>query len=328
MAGPEPFKGEVVERSDSDLVLTSSEAAELLGVHASTVKRWCNEGALGFHTTAGGHRRFSLQDVVDLAASREIETILTPFHPYESHVWKALKDVRERGSFRAFHSLALGWVHRGHVGRVGRLYDALARVPEVGLCTFCDEGVRGLMSEVGNAWEAGRLRVGEEHLVSQILLETLIRLRTERREGQPLSDTAEGMPVAVVGTLEGNLHHMGSMCVRILLEAMGWKVHYLGPDVPLEDFAVVQRGREADLLCISLTPPATAGDVRRAVQTLTRFYDPSRPYALAFGGQVFGEVPPELLEGPFRASGVFSGCHEFQKAVRNEFAPMAQEVLV
>ncbi len=317
-----------MEGSDSDLVLTSSEAAELLGVHTSTVKRWCNEGVLGFHTTEGGHRRLSLGAVVELAGARGIETVLTPFHPYEGHVWMALKDVRDKGSFRALHSLALGWVHRGHVGRVGLLYDALARVPDVGLCTFCDQGVRGLMSEVGNAWQAGRLRVGEEHLVSQVLLETLIRLRTERREGQPLSDTGDGMPVAVVGTLEGNLHHMGSMCVRILLEAMGWKVHYLGPDVPLEDFAVVQRGREADLLCISLTPPATAGDVRRALDTLARFYDRSRPYALAFGGQVMGEVPPELLEGPFRAVGVFSGCDAFQKAVRNEFAPLAQEVLV
>ncbi len=317
-----------MERSNSELVLTSSEAAELLGVHASTVKRWCNEGALAFHTTEGGHRRLPLRDVVQLARDREIQTILSPFHPYEPHVWVALRDVREEGSFKALHSLALGWVHRGHVGRVGRLYDALARVPEVGLCSFCDQGVRGLMKAVGNDWQAGQLRVGEEHLVSQALLETLVRIRTERREVQILRDDApDGAPVAVVGTLEGNLHHMGSMCVRILLEAMGWKVHYLGPDVPLEDFAVVQRGRQANLLCISLTPPASAGDIRRGVETLTRFYDASRPYALAFGGEVEGEVRPDLLVGPFENVGVFSGCREFQSAMKSGFTPTVREVV-
>lgn len=317
-----------MERFDSGLLLTSSDAAGLLGVHSSTVKRWCNEGALEFHTTEGGHRRLFLRDVTGFARERGIETILTPFHPYEAHVWVALRGVLEDGSFRALHSLALGWVHRGHVGRVGRLYDVLARLPGVGLCTFCDEGLRGLLSRVGEAWQAGQLRVGEEHMVSQALLETLIRLRTDRREEQARQDDVlHGAPVAVVGTLEGNLHHMGSMCIRILLESMGWKVHYLGPDVPLEDFAVVQRGREADLVCISLTPPAAPGDVRRAVDTLERFYDASRPYSLAFGGSVDGVMTPELLAGPFRDVAVFSGCHEFRDAVKNGFVPVMQEVV-
>ena len=137
-------------------------------------------------------------------------------------------------------------------------------------------------------------------------------LRAERITDTP-EDTWDDAPVAVVGTLEGNQHHMGSMCVRILLEALGWKVHYLGPDVPLEDFAVVQRGREADLVCISLTPPATGGDVARAVDTLGRFYDRSRPYALAFGGALPPGVDEELLDGPFADCDIFSSCRGFRE---------------
>jgi len=130
--------------------------------------------------------------------------------------------------------------------------------------------------------------------------------------------------VAVVGSLEGNQHHLGSMCVRVLLEALGWRVHFLGPDVPVEDFAVVQRGRGASLVCISLTPPATGGDVARAVDTLARFYDPSRPYALAFGGAVDGGVDEDLLRGPFLDAGVFAGCVSVREAIEHGFTQAHQ----
>jgi excisionase family DNA binding protein len=48
--------------------LTSTEAGELLGVSAATVKRWSNEGALASVRTRGGHRRFRRFDVQELAA--------------------------------------------------------------------------------------------------------------------------------------------------------------------------------------------------------------------------------------------------------------------
>lgn len=48
--------------------LTSTEAADLLGVSAATVKRWSDEGALPSIRTRGGHRRFRRGDVDELAS--------------------------------------------------------------------------------------------------------------------------------------------------------------------------------------------------------------------------------------------------------------------
>jgi excisionase family DNA binding protein len=315
-----------MDRSSDPPSLTTTEVAELLGVHGSTVKRWCNEGALEFATTNGGHRRFAVGAAARFARERGIPTVLTSFHPYEPHVWSALRDVRERGSFHRLHSLAMGWVHRGRMRRLGRLFDALARTPGVGLCTLCDEGIRDLMKLVGDAWQAGKLRVGEEHMVTQVMVEALLRLRAEQLEDRP-EEFWEAAPVAVVGTLEGNQHHLGSMCVRMLMEFLGFEVHYLGPDVPVEDFAVVQRSREADVVCISLSPPASAGDVARTVDTLSRFYDPARPYALALGGEVDGGVEPELLQGPFERVAIFSGCRPFGAAIRSGFVRRPEGVV-
>lgn len=40
-----------------------SEAAELLGVHPSTVRSWADQGKLPVHRTAGGHRRFLRSEI-------------------------------------------------------------------------------------------------------------------------------------------------------------------------------------------------------------------------------------------------------------------------
>jgi len=47
----------------SDRRLTSTRVAEILGVTASSVKRWADEGLLACERTAGGHRRFQSSEV-------------------------------------------------------------------------------------------------------------------------------------------------------------------------------------------------------------------------------------------------------------------------
>mgnify|MGYP006144729617 CR=1 FL=1 len=54
----------------ADQHLTSTRVAEILGVTASTVKRWADEGSLACERTAGGHRRFLASEV---AAFRQHE---------------------------------------------------------------------------------------------------------------------------------------------------------------------------------------------------------------------------------------------------------------
>lgn len=309
-----------MERFNPELTLTSSETAELLAVHPSTVKRWCNDGELPQEKTAGGHRRIHLEDVVAFARERGIATVLSAFHPYEPHVWTALQGVRQEGSFGRLHDLAMGWVARGRLRRLADLYDTLARDPAVPLCTLCDDGIRGLMVHVGDAWAEGRLRVGEEHMVSQVMTEVLLKLRADHREEARRRPADGPAPVAVVGTMEGNQHHLGSLCVRLLLERLGWEVYYLGPDVPVEEFAVIQRGRDASLVCVSLPPMAQPGDAARAVRVLGEFYDRSHPYALALGGAASPSVDPAMLAGPFADVRIFDGCRDLREALAGAFA--------
>lgn len=107
--------------------------------------------------------------------------------------------------------------------------------------------------------------LGDEHLVSQVVLEVLMGLQEEWRRNRPASANGDARTVAIVGTLAGHQHHLGALCVRNCLERAGWKTFHLGPDVPMEEFAQVQKSREAGLVCISLAPGGRLGEAARTV---------------------------------------------------------------
>ena len=302
-----------MERFDADLLLTTTQVAELLSVHPSTVKRWCNEGELDFDTTAGGHRRLHLHDVVSLSRARSISTFLDPFAPYEGHVWTAVNQAVQGGSFQRVNALAMGWLMRGYVSRVAALFTEVGRHPGLSLTRFCDECVRGFMTEIGGGWRSGRLRVAEEHLASEALVEVLLRMRDA--DSSSLRRGAPRRPVAIVGCMEGVRHALGVQCVRLLLEQRGWEVFFLGADVPIEDFAAIQRSREAELVCVSFAPPTSAVDLTRAVRILGQFYKSEQPYTLALGGQVCEQPYLDDVEVPFRELAVFGSLLEFEAAL-------------
>ena len=315
-----------MERFNSDLFLTTTQVAELLSVHPSTVKRWCNEGDLEFAKTDGGHRRLHLHDVLSLSRTRSIPTFLDPFAPYEGHVWTAVNQAVHGGSFHRVHSLAMGWLTRGHVRRISALFSSLARQPGLSFARFCDEGVRGFMEEVGETWRSGRLRVGEEHMATEALVEVLIRMRDSHPS---LGDeAASGRRLAIVGSMEGDRHTLGSLCVRLMLERRGWEVFFLGADVPVEDFAAMQRAREAGLVCVSFAPPNTAADMKRAVRILGEFYQPEHPYSLVLGGLLADDPFLDDLELPFRELGIFGSMADFEEALESGLGSGAPDIVV
>ncbi|MEX2526158.1 MAG: cobalamin-dependent protein [Gemmatimonadota bacterium] len=322
------------------LHLTTTQVAELLGVHASTVKRWCDGTELWSEKTEGGHRRIHLRHALDVARTKGIRTFLTPFTPFEGHVWSAVQDVVERQDFGKVVSLSMGWLVRGHPHRIGHLFYALGLHPQVSLPQLLDEGVRRFMEAVGESWRQGRIRVGEEHMASQVVAEALIRLSQHDRisdsSGQRAAASSRGngrvdegkaqSRVAVVGSMEGDQHHLGSLCIRLLLEREGWKVYYLGPDVPVEEFAAIQRAQAARLVCVSFSPPATGADMVRCFRMLTEFYRPSSPYALAFGGGVSDPVSVIPEDLPFKAFRSFPDSTSFVEWVRGSGGRMGLEV--
>ena len=306
-----------MNEQENRTLLTSSRVAGLLDVHASTVKRWCDEGSLISEKTGGGHRRIRLVEALETARTLEIPTYLDPFHPWEANVWLAVSEIEDSGTYGRLHNLSLGWLSDGRTDLLGRLLFEVGGRSSVPFSQFLDEGVRTFMMRVGEEWQGGRLAVGEEHMASQVVLEVLLRLRPGWDQPLAPAPSIDGPGrVAVVGAMEGDHHELGAQAVRVLLEREGWRVYYLGGDVPLEDFAEIQRAHGASLVCVSLSPKNRLPDVQRTVRVLGEFYRPGSPYALGLGGSL-GTISEEMVpEGPFEAQSISNSAQEFLTWVR------------
>src|SRR6187549_3486938 len=86
-------------------LLTSSQAAGLLEVHESSVKRWTNEGALRPIKTKGGHRRISLPGLIEFARAERADASLLGLAPFEVDMAKAALAARERNDFQPLAGL-------------------------------------------------------------------------------------------------------------------------------------------------------------------------------------------------------------------------------
>jgi excisionase family DNA binding protein len=65
------------KRTDNDWI-SLSDAAELLGVHPSTIRNWSDQGTLPVYRTTGGHRRYKRSELELWARSNRQEQQVMP----------------------------------------------------------------------------------------------------------------------------------------------------------------------------------------------------------------------------------------------------------
>lgn len=95
-----------------------------------------------------------------------------------------------------------------------------------GLTAFAAEVVIPLAQAVGDAWAVGQLPVAAEHLASEVVVHALkAGLRTGRAAG----------PLFLAGCLPNERHEWGILATLAVLQGGGWRVQYLGADLPAEE---------------------------------------------------------------------------------------------
>jgi excisionase family DNA binding protein len=92
-------------------LITLREAAAGVGVSTSTLRRWADDGRIASVRTAGGHRRFPIEAVRKLAASRSAQPAVRPIAPPSDRLVALAGRLRAQGVDLA--AVAAGWLYRG-----------------------------------------------------------------------------------------------------------------------------------------------------------------------------------------------------------------------
>lgn len=131
----------------------------------------------------------------------------------------------------------------------------------LGTLRFLDEVVAPLLRQIGERWLVGELTPGHEHAATAVVWRVLGTLAN-------VADYGVGAPAVVVGTPAGQHHELGALLVAALASASGWRVIYLGPDLPAEDIASVARESRAMAVALSVIYPPDDASLEAEIHAL------------------------------------------------------------
>jgi MerR family transcriptional regulator, light-induced transcriptional regulator len=128
--------------------------------------------------------------------------------------------------------------------------------------TVLREVVLTYLRELGERWERGEASVAQEHFASQILRGRLLGLARGWDRGTGPRALLAGMP--------GELHDLGLITFGLALRDRGWRITFLGPDVPLDTLADTVAALEPGAVVLSATTPEPFTRARDALRRLAR----------------------------------------------------------
>lgn len=187
-------------------------------------------------------------------------------------------------------------------------YDALraSRVVEEALALLALEDVclhvlQPSLYEIGRRWAAGEIGISAEHFASAFVIRKLGALFN-------LSQPEHGRGPIIAACLEGELHEVGLLLTCLFLSRNGYRILYLGPNLPLEDLIDLAQRLRPPLILLSASTAEAADQLAAAsheIKARCRIPDDPdvRPPVIGFGGLIFINHP-ELHQG---VEGVFLG---------------------
>lgn len=282
-------------------------------VSESSVKRWSDSGALACLRTPGGHRRFTLQALLDFQRSGGL---------LRSDASADQGGAPPDGA-RLDLALDLALASRDWSRLQALYYEAAVAGDEAAGAALLERawqsGISAIESKeriltpalhlIGERWRRGELNIWEEHLASQVTLAA-----TEQLHRRLPRAPAQGR-VALCGCPEGDLHEIALQMVIETLEAEGWRAVSLGPNTPLFSFADAVERFSPQLVCISAT---IVHDLERLRRDYGRFYRTARRRGarVVIGGAAFADPQVHsIFIHDFHAGGLT----DFVEYIRREF---------
>lgn len=211
--------------------LSTADAAELLGVGPTSVKRWADLGLLRCVRTAGNHRRFMPDEVERFARSLQAGQIGLHTPPATARVLPEAPIMLWTDRLLALGPIAL---HEA-LTTERRVLGSWWRVADM---------VGAALGELGERWLCGEISVIDEHLASERLARALARCG----EGIPAVPNA---PIALLAAAAGEEHTLGLALAELVLREAGYAVEWVGRHIPGEMLASHLQRRPPAIVALS-----------------------------------------------------------------------------
>lgn len=228
------------------------QVAEALRVSESSIKRWCDRGAICTTKTHGGHRRITLGGLMEfLEASNRVISLPSVLGIGESSAADKTADTQE-----------------SDLAEMGRQFDeALVRGDEResrkiflecyskfrSLALVSDELIAPSFVRIGERWHASSIEVFQERRACEICVRLIHEFRRLMTEPGSTALTAIGC------TTSGDHYSLPGQLIEVVLREAGWRATNMGVGIPLKSLAAAITAERPQLvwLSVSFTPCTT-----------------------------------------------------------------------
>lgn len=204
----------------------SIEAAKVLGVNVSTIKRWTDEGKLKCIKSAGGHRKFLISHLADFLENHKEKMSKASLFPAESKTDLKVSYYIMKGDFEFLKEHVRKQALLGKRDLVQNTLNGLY-LGQYPLYEIYDRLLTPVLHQIGEMWYQGKLSIVEEHIASQTIRDTITRLQGIIRI--PAKKTGKAFCL----NLSYELHDIALKMTDHILEARGYKTFYSGQTTPI-----------------------------------------------------------------------------------------------
>lgn len=303
------------------------------GIAADTLRAW--ERRYGLPTpqrTAGGHRLYSERDIETikwlLAKQDEGLSISRAVDLWNENIGSGSDPLADSVSTSSTSHLAISpaapdstlttlradWIQActefDEIAAEQILNQAFSLFPIEAVCL---DVIQKGMSDIGNLWYENNISVQQEHFASSLAMRRLDALLS----ASPAPTKKEAI---LVGCPANEWHTLVPLLIALFLRRRGYKVIYLGANVPASRFAETVKDTKADLVLLVAQQLISAAALQGTAQALT-----NKNIPVAYGGRIFNLRPglQEYIPGYFLGNEVGSAIGETEKILKSKSVPKA-----
>jgi DNA-binding transcriptional MerR regulator len=283
-----------------------NEVARLTGLTPARLRVWERRYELVRpHRMANGYRAYTAEQVSLLRAiarlvrsGERIGDLMS--EPRDQLLARAAVPPEDEGPLGALMARIIAYDRDGLEALVA------GQLALRGTAAFAREIVLPLATRVGDAWALGELPVAGEHLASEVVLHALKGALRMSRGGGPL---------LVAACLPGERHEWGVLATLAQATELGWRIHYLGADLPVPEIVEAAWRLHPRIVALSTSDPELCERNLPVLATVPGHLPPgavaviggagTEPHGRALAGYGFrlGEAPFRALVSPASAAG-------------------------
>ncbi len=253
---------------DEHLVYPVQAAARLTGLSTDTLRAWERRYEAVIPRRVGRGRGYTRQDIARLQLLRSAvqrghsigQIARLPDEALAGLIGGPAAQPHTPRTLDAIVEPLVDAVRAYDAPRVEREFSRLAAI--LSPSDLVLSAVVPVLRIIGDAWQHGTVRPGQEHLLSSVIRHGLGGLLRVLAAGV-------GAPRVLIATPSGERHELGALSAAVLAVSAGVGVVYLGADLPADEVAEAteRTGVEVALLAFTAMPAAEA---RHYVQDLRR----------------------------------------------------------